>query len=114
MNPYLQACLPDQRLSKLTILAMLNSHLDTSKVIELSSGNIIDVSEILQTEINPHLNDGSWVYFENCYPRKILYANQNWEILSFNPTSRLVCVQLNAKSGIRVLSFTLPKLSSKF
>jgi hypothetical protein len=114
MNPHLQACFPDQRLSKLTILAMLDSSLDTSKAIEVSSGNIIDISKKLQSEINVNLNNGTWIYFENRLPKRILLTSQNWEILSFNPSSRLVCVQMNTKSGMRVLSFTLPQLSPKF
>jgi len=114
MNPYLQACLPDQRLSKPSLLAMLDSHIDTSKVIVVSSGEIIDVSQMAQTEINPHLNDGTWIYFEDRYPRRILLTNQNWRITSFNPASRLVCVQIFATSGMRVLNFTLPQLAPKF
>ena len=114
MNPYLRACLPDQRLSKPTLLAMLDSDLDTSKVIVASSGEIIDISKMPQEDINPHLNNGSWIYYENRLPRRILLTNQNWRITSFNPSSRLVCVQIFAESGMRVLNFTLPQLSPKF
>lgn len=114
MNPFLQACLPDQRLSKLSLLAMLDSHIDTSKIIVVSSGEIIDVSQMAQTEINPNVNDGTWVYYEDRLPRRMLVANQNWRITSFNPASRRVCVQIFANSGMRVLNFTLPQLSSRF
>jgi len=114
MNPYLQACLPDQRLSKATLLAMLDSNIDTSKVIVVSSGEIIDVSQMAQTDINPNLNNGTWTYYEDRLPRRLLITNPNWKIVSFNPASRLVCVQIFPLSGMRVLNFTLPQLSIKF
>lgn len=114
MNPYLQACLPDQRLSKHSLLAMLDSHIDTSKVIVVSSGEIIDVNGLPQTEINPNINDGTWIYYEDRLPRRILLINPNWQITSFNPASRKVCVQIFAQSGMRVLNFTLPQFVAKF
>lgn len=112
MNPYLQACLPDQRMSKSTLLAMLNSQLDTSKVIVVATGEVIDVSQMAQTDINPHLNNGSWVYYEENQPRRMLLTNPQWQITSFNPRSRQVCVQIFAPSGMRVLSFTLQPLTA--
>jgi len=114
MNPYLQACIPDQRLAKSTLLAMLDSNLDESKVLVVSSGNILDISQIEQTEINSRIKDGTWVFYENRLPRRLLIGNQNWRIVSFNPKSRLVCVQIFAKSGMRMLNFTLPQLSPMF
>lgn len=113
MNPYTQACLPDQRLSKSTLLAMLNSKLDTSKVIVAATGEVIDVSEMADSEILPHINDGSWVYYEEFLPRRMLLTNPDWQITSFNPKSRLVCVQIFAVSGMRVLNFTLQPLTIK-
>lgn len=114
MNPFRQACLSDQRLSKPSLLAMLDSHIDTSKVIVLSSGDIIDVSQMTYLEINRNINDKIWVYYEDRLPRRLLVSNQNWRVSSFNPVSRLVCVQIFTKSGMRVLNFTLPSLSARF
>lgn len=110
MNPYLQACIPDQRLSKSTLLAMLDSNLDKSKVFVVSSGDILDVRQTEQTEINSKINNGTWVFYEDRLPRRLLVGNQNWRIVSFNSKSRLVCVQIFAKSGMRMLNFTLPQL----
>ena len=114
MNPFMQSCLPDQKLSKSTLLAMLDSDIDTSKVVSTSSGAIIDISNMQPSEIRPNLNSGLWVYYENRMPRRMLASNNNWQIVSFNPSSRLVCVKIFAPSGMRMLNFTLPELSIKF
>ena len=113
MNLYMQACLPDQRLSKNSLLAMLNSQLDTSKAIVVATGAVIDISEMPLTEINPHINDRSWVYYEESMPRRMLLTNPEWQITSFNPASRQVCVQMFTKSGMRVFTFALQPLIVK-
>lgn len=114
MNPYTRACLPDERLSKSTLLAMLPSHIDYKKVIEKSSGQIINIENMDQTEVNPRINDGSWVYFEDLQPRRILLTSKSWRILSFNPSSRNVCVQMFNQSGMVNFTFVLPQFVSKF
>lgn len=114
MNPYTQACCPNQRLSKPTLLAMLNSQLDTTKIIVVSSGEIIDVSQKSQIEIISHINNGSWVYFELSQPRRMLLTNPNWRVIAFNPRTRMACIQILASSGMRVINYTLSELSPKF
>lgn len=111
MNLYTQACLPDQRLSKNSLLAMLYSHLDTSRAIVVETGAVIDISGMLPAEINPHLNDKTWVYYEECQPRRMLLTNTDWQISSFNPRTRQVCVRIFAQSGMRALNFTLNPLT---
>lgn len=111
MNPYTQACLPDQRLSKYTLLAMLDSQLNTSKVIVAATGEVIDVSRMAQPTILPHIDSGTWVYYEESLPRRMLLTNPEWQIISFNPQSRQVCVRIFAKSGMRALNFTLRPLT---
>jgi len=90
---------------------MLSSKLDTSRVIVAATGEIIDVSGLAASEINSHINDGSWVYYEELLPRRMLLTNPNWQITSFNPKSRSVCVQIFAVSGMRALNFTLQPLT---
>ena len=114
MNPYTQACLPGQMLSKTSLLALLPSKIDTTRIIVTATGQIIDVSQLPQIDINPHLNDGSWIYYETLLPRRMLLTNPEWQITSFNSTSRRVCVQIFAEAGMRVLNFTLQPLVAKF
>jgi hypothetical protein len=114
MNPYTQACLPDQRLSKNTLLALLPSKLDTSRVIVVGTTQVIDISNLPAETVNSHLNDGSWTYYETLLPRRMLVENSNWTITSFNPKSRNVCVNIVAPSGVRYLNFTVSELAPKF
>jgi hypothetical protein len=91
---------------------MLSSKVDTSKAIITATGEVIDISGMTQKEILPHINDGSWVYYEELLPRRLLLTQPEWEITSFNPKSRMVCVRIYATSGMRVLNFTLQPLTS--
>lgn len=108
MNPFTRACIPDQIMSRATLLGFLDSKEDTSKAIVVSSGEIIDLANVTQAVINGHLNDRTWVYFEERQPRRMLLTNPNWIITAYNPALRKVCVEMTATSGIRNLSFTLP------
>jgi hypothetical protein len=114
MNLNRQACVPDQRLAKATLLAMLDSKLDTTRAIVVSTGEIIDISQLPPTEILPHINDGTWVFFEELLPRRMLVINKNWQIVSFYPRTRMVCVKIFANSGMRLLNFTLNEIVPKF
>jgi hypothetical protein len=114
MNPFSQVCLPDQRLSKSTILAMLDSKIDASKVIVVSSGEIINVQDISLSVIHNNINNRVWVYYETLLPRRIFLTNPNWEIKSFNPSTRMVCIQMFASSGTRNFNITLPQFWTKY
>lgn len=110
MNPYLQACFATHRLSKSTLLAMLISQVDTTKVIVVASGEVISVDQVSQDDLDYNLNNKTWVFYENLMPRRMLLTNPNWTINSFNPANKQVCVQIFAKSGIRNLMFILPEV----
>ena len=114
MKPYTQACLPGDYLSKTSLLAFLPSKIDTTRAIVTATGQVIDVSQLPQNQINPHLNDGSWIYYETLLPRRMLLTNPQWQITSFSGATRRVCVQIFAESGMRVLNFTLPQIIATF
>jgi hypothetical protein len=114
MNPSKQACSVYQRLSKSTLLALLNSKIDTSKVVVVSSGQVIDVTNIPSVDVNVNIHNGVWVYYEEYQPKRMLMTNPNWNIASFDSKSRMVCVQIYSKSGFQVLSIDLPEPAPKF
>ncbi len=109
MNTYSQACSAQHRLSKNTLLAMLISQVDTTKVIVVASGEVIPTNQVSQDDLDYNLNNKTWVYYENLMPRRMLLTNPNWTINSFNPVNKQVCVQIFAQSGIRNLTFVLPE-----
>jgi hypothetical protein len=101
------SCFGTDPLNKVTLLAMLPSHLDTTKAIDTTTGAVIDLTGVPITTIDPHLNDGSWVYYETLRPRQILLTNPHWTVLGFDPRAKRACVQLYTPSGPRVLSFDI-------
>ena len=107
----LQPCTNLATMPKVTLLAMLNSSLDKSRAIVTSTGAVIDISNVAQNIINQNINNGTWVYYELLTPRRTLLTNPNWTIVSFDPMSRKVCVDISANSGKRHLNFTLQPLT---
>lgn len=107
------ACYPYERLPKSTLLAMLESQLDTTKAIVVGTGEIIELADFSQNFINSRIKSGTWVYYEELQPRRMMVSNPYWTIISFDPFSRSACVQLFTNSGMRMLSFILPNLSNK-
>lgn len=177
------ACVKQERLSKQTLLALLDSQLDFSKGIVAQTGSPIDFTTILnpvlksvvQQKVNDgawaypdelnrpsfriatngdllddnksnltilvdpffpgplpatfpsqtvvlnsregknailnnvtkYINNGTWLYYEQSNPKRILLTNPDWTIASFDSRTRNVCVTLNASSGARHLNFTL-------
>ena len=57
--------------------------------------------------VTKYINNGTWLYYEQSNPRKMLLTNPNWDIVSFDSRTRNVCVTMNASSGARNLNFTL-------
>ena len=114
MNINRQACNSYQLLSKATLLALLPSKIDESRAIVKNTGEIIDISQFTLIEIQPYLNNGNWIYYEENLPRRMLLTNPNWSINSFDPVSKQVCVSIYAKSGKRELNFTLSSPTVKF
>lgn len=106
-----QACSNPYTLPKSTLLAMLSSNPDKSRAIVTATGEVIDISAETKNVIQTNINNGVWVYYEESLPRKLLLLNPNWTVNSFDPESRNVCVTIFAKSGPRVLNFSLEPLA---
>lgn len=108
-----QACSNTYTLPPATLLAMLESKIDTSKAIIVSTNEIVNLSNMDFHIYKAKINSGEWVYYEELQPRRLLVSNPNWTIVSFDPPSRFVCVQISSPNGTRMLNFTLPELSAK-
>lgn len=106
-----QACSNIANLNKPTLLAMLPSKVDRSRAIVVETGTVIDITDISQNIINTNINNHTWVYYEEKLPRRMLLTNPNWTIVSFDPLSRNVCVDIFAVSGKNRLNFTLQPLT---
>lgn len=107
MNKTAQACQPDQRMSKSTLLAVLSSRIDYDQAIVVKTGQIIDIKKFDQKTINKNIKEKIWIYYEINQPRRMLLLNNNWSITSFFPSEKNVCVRLDSPAGPRVLNFTL-------
>jgi hypothetical protein len=108
-----QACSNPYTLSRSTLLAMLESKIDTTKAIVVGTDRIIDITNMDYHEYKPKINSGEWAYYEEYQPRRLLISNPDWSIISFDPPTRFACVQLNSPKGTRILNFTLPELSPR-
>lgn len=114
MNPFKQSCQPDQNLRNKTLLAFLPSQIDMSKAIVVGTGQVIDISNMTHEQIYPNFNNGTWVYYENLQPRRMLVSNNNWTVVSFSTKTRLVCIYIQTKFGNRMLNITLSQIAPKF
>ncbi len=45
--------------------------------------------------------------------REFLDGLEDWTILSFNPQTYEVCIELTTRSGTRIISLTIPSLKSE-
>ena len=106
-----QPCTNLQTLPKATLLAMLNSKVDDSKAIVVETGEVIILSNVSENIINKNINNRTWVYYELLLPRRMLLTNPNWTIVSFDGSSRNVCVDIFAISGKIKFNFTLQPLT---
>ena len=102
-----------EKLPKVTLLAMLDSWIDTSQAIEVGTGRVFDLSNISTIEVRKKIKDGTWVYYERLQPRRMMVTNPDWQIVSFDYYTRNVCVNIYTRSGAQTLNFTLPDLSMK-
>lgn len=108
-----QACSNPNTLQKPTLLAMLESKIDTTKAIVVGTNEIIDLNGMDFHVYKPKIVSGEWAFYEELMPRRMLIANTNWKILSFDPKTRFVCVEMTNSAGTRILNFTLPELSPR-
>ena len=108
MNKYTQACRPEQRMSNKTLLAILDSRIDYTQASVVATGETIDITNYDQYTINYNIYNRIWIYYEQNQPRRMLLINNNWNVVSFIPSSRKVCVKLESDVGTRVLNFTVP------
>lgn len=109
-----RACSPVHRLSKATFLAMLTSNVDTDNIRVVATGEVISLSNVDEIDVEKNINKGIWERIELSYPRKLYLEldNDDWDIISFNPESREVCVEIRTSNGTRTTSQTLPDLSN--
>lgn len=114
MSKKWSSCSVFERLPKATLLAMLNSYIDETQAIEVGTGKIINLKNISALEKRNKIDSGEWVYYERLQPRRMMVTNPNWTIVSFDPSTRNVCVNIYTKSGVQTLNFTLPQVSAKF
>lgn len=108
-----QACSNYYTLPKATLLAMLESKLDTTKAIVVGTDQIIDLTGMDYHIYHPKINSGEWAYYEEYQPRRLLIQNPNWVVVSFDPPTRFACVQITSDKGNRLLNFTLPELAPR-
>ena len=110
MMKYKHACMPDQRLSNKTLLAILSSQIDKTQAIVVATGKTIEISEYDQETINYNIYNLIWIYYEKNQPRRMLLINKNWSVVSFVPYKRNVCVKLESNVGTRTLNITIPTI----
>jgi len=101
------ACRSLQTMTKQNLLALLPSSIDSDFVIEASTGDLINTNDVSQKLININLNKRTWLPREVFSPRKLLLYNDNWQIQSFNPKRREVCIVFT--NNVRA-SITIPDL----
>lgn len=109
-----RACQNNQRLSKATFLAMLPTNIDTTTVKEVSTGQEISVVGVAEIDIQRNINSGTWARIERSQPRKFYVEldNSDWDIISFNPIRREVCLEIRSGVGTRITTQILPNLSN--
>jgi hypothetical protein len=97
-----QACSSYNRLSKKTFLSLLGN-----KAFQKPSG-YSDLQDYVYKGKNTKIkaNEDYSANRTRRYFEKMDY--NSWSIVSFDPNSREVCVQIQTKSGFRNLSVTLP------
>jgi hypothetical protein len=107
-------CSGNQTLSQKSLLAYLPSKIDSTTVIVASTGRTMSITDQLPATIKKNLQAGIWLPVELNSPRKLLLYNEsNWVITSFDPSSRLVCLDLYNPTGIRHLTITIPIPNTK-
>lgn len=114
MSKKWSSCSSFERLPKATLLAMLDSYIDDTQAIEVGTGRIFTLSNKSAIEIRNKIDSGEWVYYERLQPRRMMISNPDWSIVSFDPSTRHVCVNINTNSGSHTLNFTLPQILVKF
>ena len=99
----------DDNRSKLVIL--VDPFYPASLPVTLPSQTVVlnsrEGKNAILNNVTKYINNGTWLYYEQSNPRKMLLTNPNWDIVSFDSRTRNVCVTMNASSGARNLNFTL-------
>lgn len=114
MNPEKQACSSLEKLSKITILSVLPSQIDSSRGIILSTGEVVDLNNYDQYQINQLIKNKLMVYYELLQPKRMLLINPNWEIVSFNSKNSTACIKIYSPSGSKTLSINVNSYITKF
>lgn len=110
-----RACDGSQKMSKRSLLALLPSRPDPTYILEVSTGKTIRIDSI-NTKAKPFdLKNGlyskKYMPIETSLPRKKLLESKNWEIKSFNPNTKEVCISFkeihHGKLNISNISITV-------
>ena len=104
------ACSGQERLNKKTLLGLLPSKIDTSKVVVTATKRPLDVTGVPNSTIFANLRDGIWLPFEEILPRRFLLYADHWSIKSFNPRTRECCITMESPAGTHTLSVTVELL----
>lgn len=101
--------LVDDNMSKLVILVdpLYPENLPVTLPSQTVVLNSREGKNAILNNVTKYINNGTWLYYEQSSPRRILLTNPDWIIDSFNSRTRNVCVTLNASSGARHLNFTI-------
>lgn len=101
--------LVDENMSKLVVL--VDPYYPLPLPVTLPSESVVlnsrEGKNAILNNVTKYINNGTWLYYEQSNPRRILLTNPDWTIDSFNSRTRNVCVTLNASSGARHLNFTI-------
>lgn len=102
------ACSSNNPMSKKTLLALLPSKIDPDHVLVAATGEVLDVTDQPPKTINSNFRSKIWLPIEESSPRKLLLYNEDkWEITSFDPQTRQVCVNYTNSAGTQHFSFAI-------
>lgn len=109
-----RACLDTHRINKSTFLAMLPTNIDNDNVRVVTTGETISVTKVAERDIRKNIKNGVWERIELSQPRKLYVElnDEDWDILSFNPEKREVCVEVRNSKRTITTSHILPDLSN--
>lgn len=111
--------LVDRNFTNLYILKGPTGEVLPDPILKPSEEVVMNSREGRQAQLNyilKYINNGTWVYYEQALPRRMLLVNPHWTIDSFDPMSGKVCVTLYTKTStgfdtrpenMRHLNFTL-------
>lgn len=94
-------------ISKNAFLALLDSKIDQTFVLEVSTGQKIRINDLKNPVnakvLNAGLKSGVYEVIERSYPKSFLEKHDNWEISGIDYTTKTALVTVQSASGSRYL-----------